>query len=139
MIPCPDRDGPGRAGDDGAAATGSEQAVLYSAADIDSSTQDLIIATDAFLVSDHALDAFKGGWTLEQLFGLGRGEHATEWGLICLAARGIIEIMRFDESRVWIRVPSAPGAGATPISYRSKDFPVSNSRPWWQEDVPLAS
>jgi hypothetical protein len=111
----------------------------YAGPDVDPSTLKLVRATDAFLVSHHALDAFKGGWTLEQLFGLGRGEHATEWGLICLAARGIIEIVRFDESRVWIRVPNAPGAGATPVSYRPKDFPVSNGRPWWQDDVPLAN
>ena len=57
---------------------------------LDPPTQKLFRATDEFLATDHALDAFKGGWTVEQLFGMGRGEYATQCGLICLAARGVI-------------------------------------------------
>jgi hypothetical protein len=106
---------------------------------LDPSTQNLIRATDEFLASDHALDAFKGGWTMEQLFGMGRREYATQCGLICLAARGTIEIVRFDEGRVWIRVANVPEDDDHPISYRPQDFVVSNSQPWWQDQVPLAN
>ena len=101
------------------------------------STQKLVCATDQFLASDDALDAFKGGWTVEQLFGMGRGERAAQVGLVCLVACGDIEIVRFDEKRVWIRVANVPGDDAHPVSYRPKEFLVSNSPPWWQDHVPL--
>ncbi len=111
----------------------------FSGVPVNASTQKLLEATDVFLASDYALDAFKGGWSMEQLFGMGRGEFAAHCGLICQAALGAIEIVRFDEKRVWIRVPNAPGDDGIPISYRSRDFSISNSPPWWQDRVPLAN
>lgn len=96
--------------------------------------QKLAHFTDAFLASDHALDAFRAGWSIEQLFGM-RRDGGQACGLICLAALGAIEIDRFDEAGVWLR---PAGEIDTPISYQPKDFPVDGAVPWWQQDVPLA-
>jgi hypothetical protein len=103
---------------------------------LDPSTQKLIQATDEFLVSDYALEAFQGGWTMEELFGMGRGGDQTQGGLICAAAAGL-EIVRFDGPRVWLRVGQE--AGDHGLCYSRKDFSHSKIQPWWQGHVPLAN
>jgi hypothetical protein len=110
----------------------AEARLRYSGLPVNLATQKLFDATEEFLASDYALDAFTSGWTVEQLFGMGRDDSGAQCGIICVAAQNDIEIVRFDGPRVWIKV-KASGDDDGPLSFQREHFAHTKIPPWWSD------
>jgi len=89
--------------------------------------------TNSFLRSRHAHEAFRAGWTAEELFGVTL-EKPFRVGLICAAVNATLAIVGFDGPWAWVNAPSIAGEDAVDALYHyiRTDFQYRDSVPWWR-------
>ena len=94
---------------------------------------DLITATNKFLSGPQAREAFRGDWTIEELFGI-TFEQPHQFGLVCAVVNASLEIVCFDGGWVFIRTPAIPGeeGGDSVLRYFRSTFQHHGSLPWWR-------
>ena len=94
---------------------------------------DLIKATNNFLAGRQAADAFRGGWTMEELFGMSL-DRPYQFGLVCAVVNATLVITGFDGGWVFIKTPAIPGedGGDTILRYLRTTFQHPDSVPWWR-------
>ena len=92
---------------------------------------DLITATNSFLSSPQAREAFRGGWTREELFGI-TFEPPHQLGLVCAVVNASLAIVRFDRGWVFVKTPAMPEEGGdTVLRYFRSAFRYGDSASWW--------
>jgi hypothetical protein len=93
---------------------------------------DLITATNSFLSSPQAREAFRGGWTIEELFGIS-SEPPHQLGVVCAVVNASLAIVRFDGGWVFVKTPALQGEGGadTVLRYFRSAFQHGQSVLWW--------
>ena len=94
---------------------------------------DLISATNKFLSGSQARQAFRGGWTKEELFGITL-EPPHQLGLICAVVNASLAIESFDGGWVFVKTPATPGEDDSDevLRYFRTTFQHRYSVPWWR-------
>jgi hypothetical protein len=97
---------------------------------------DMLNATNHFLDSHQAVDAFRGGWTMEELLGMTL-ETSSRFGLVCAAVNASLAIVHFDGAWVFVNAPSIADrdAGDSLQRYIRTDFQYRGSVPWWRRPI----
>ena len=95
--------------------------------------RDLITATNKFLSGSQARQAFRGGWTKEELFGITL-EPPHQLGLICAVVNASLAIECFDGGWVFVKTPAMSGedGGDEVVRYFRTTFQYRDSMPWWR-------
>jgi hypothetical protein len=93
---------------------------------------DLINATNSFLSSAQAREAFRGGWTREELFGI-TFERPHQLGLVCAVVNASLAIVRFDGGWVFVKTPAMHDEEGpeTVLRYFRSAFQHGDSVSWW--------
>ena len=93
---------------------------------------DLITATNSFLSSPQAREAFRGGWTREELFGI-TFEPPHQLGLVCAVVNASLAIVRFDGGWVFVKTPAMHDEEGpeTVLRYFRSAFQHDDSVSWW--------
>ena len=94
---------------------------------------DLITATNKFLGSPQAREAFRGGWTSEELFGI-TFEPPHQLGLVCAVVNASLAIVSFDGGWVFVKTPAMPGEedSDSVLRYFRSAFQYDHSVSWWR-------
>jgi hypothetical protein len=94
---------------------------------------DMFNATNDFLGSRRAREAFRGGWTMKELFGVTL-EMPYRFGLVCAAVNATLAIVDFDGAWVFVnaRAIASEDAGDALHRYIRADFQYPGSVPWWR-------
>ena len=95
--------------------------------------RDLITATNKFLSGSQARQAFRSGWTKEELLGITL-EPPRQLGLICAVVNASLAIECFDGGWVFVKTPAITGEGGGDevLRYFRTSFQYRNSVPWWR-------
>jgi len=93
---------------------------------------DLITATNSILSSSQAREAFRGGWTREELFGISF-EPPHQLGLVCAVVNASLAIVRFDGGWVFVKTPVLQGEEGpdTVLRYFRSAFQHGDCISWW--------
>jgi hypothetical protein len=101
---------------------------------------ELFDATNKFFNGAQARDAFRGGWTAEELFGITL-EKPRRCGAVCAAVYANVDTIRFDGPWVWINTPPIAeerDGGSLQRRIRT-DFRFLRAVPWWRHPSPTLS
>lgn len=99
---------------------------------------ELFDATNRFFRGADAREAFRAGWTAEELFGITL-EKPRRFGAICAAVYANLDIMGFDGPWVWTSMPPIHGEhDEYSIQRRIRtDFRFIRAVPWWRHPSPI--
>jgi hypothetical protein len=98
---------------------------------------ELFDATNEFFNGAQARDAFLGGWTSEELFGMTL-DRPRRCGAVCGAVYARLNTIRFDGPWVWIGTPRmAHELDGRSLQRRIRtDFRFLRVVPWWRHPSP---
>jgi hypothetical protein len=97
----------------------------------DEFTVNIVNATTAFLRGRQAHEAFRGGWTAEELFGVTL-QKPFRVGLVCAVVNATLVIVKFDGPWAWVDAASNEEHGDGLYHHIRSDFQFRDSIPWWR-------